>query len=212
MRKRLLSLFAILVLVALPAIAELEIGAGITPSPSGSGDDPSSESGDFMSNSFQTLHLGWRTLGILYITGDFMVVPPGIAKGMTSYFDEAQNTWVEGIYRPAVISVYDVGFKIKIKNFSFWVQGGLNQFYLYRQAELENFNPPNIGANIKVGLGLRLFKFLGVEASAISVQPSFEDAVSVITNVFSEDELIQKDALDKLVDQLVPSIQLVIYL
>jgi hypothetical protein len=213
MAKRIIALMAVLLLASIPIFAEIELGVGLTPATQDKGSTgTSNQSYDVWNDSFKTVHLGWRTLGVLYFSGDFMVVPPGVAKGMTSYYDSGLNTWVEGIYRPAVISLYDVGLKLALKSLSFSAQVGINQFYLYKQDEIQNFNPPQIGANLKVAAGLRLVRFLGMEVGAISVQPSFKDAVDVVKGVFDKDARTQKDAVDKLVKQIIPTIQIVLYL
>ena len=213
MRKSAALLLAVMLLLGGAAWGEIEFGAGLTPL-TGEGDSSGSEnnSGDFFQNSYITLHLGYRLLGIFYLSGDYITIPPNIAKGMTSYYDEVNDTWVEGINRPAIISAYDAGLKLVIGKLDFTLQAGLNKFYIYKQSELENFSPPDFGVNLKLGVGLKLFKFMGLEISVLSVQPSFQDAIDVVKGVFDTDTATQSDAVDKLLKQIVPLLQLVIYL
>ena len=216
MRKQLLVLIAMMVLTALPALAEIELGIGVSP-PMGqdtSNSNTANQSGSqqFWDGATKSIHIGLRTLAIVYISGDFIVVPSYFTQTMTNSWDNATQSWTGGQYRPGVVSLYDLGFKLKLGSVSLSASAGINQFYVYKQSEILDFTPPPLGVNLRLGAGLRLFKILGLEAVIVTVQPSFKDAIDVVKGSFSSDAEYQQSSLDRLTKQLIPMIQAVLYL
>jgi hypothetical protein len=220
MRKWLFVLAAMIVAFVPPALAEIELGIGISPT---IGQDSSSNSTTtsatesqgfqkFWNDSTKSVHLGWRTLGILYVSGDFVVVPSFVAQTMSESYDSSTESWSQGVYRPGILSLYDAGFKLKLGPVNLSAQAGINQFYIYRQTDIPDFVAPQLGVNLRLGAGLRFAKHLGLEAVIVTVQPSFKDAADVVTGVFSSDPQLQSASMDRLVNQLIPAIQAVIYL
>jgi hypothetical protein len=218
MNKWLFILAAMIVFIVMPAVAEIELGIGVSPplgqDTSASNMNSANQTGmqQFWNGATKSLHAGWRTLGILYVSGDFVLIPSFFTETMTGSWDSSTATWSPGVYRPAVVSLYDAGFKLKLGSLSLSVQAGLNQLYVYKQSELVNFNAPPLGVNLRLGAGLRLAKFLGLEAVIVTLQPSFQDAVDVVKGVVSSDSVLQQNSLDRLTKQLIPSIQAVLYL
>jgi hypothetical protein len=218
MRKWLFFLAAMISLIAPPALAEIELGIGVSPplgqdtSASNTNAANQTETQQFWNGATKSLHVGLRTLGILYVSGDFVLIPSFFTETMTGSWDGSTETWTPGIYRPAVVSLYDAGFKLKLGSLSLSAQAGINQLYVYKQSELIDFTAPPLGVNLRLGAGLRLAKFLGLEAVIVTLQPSFQDAVDVIKGVASSDSVLQQSSLDRLTKQLIPSIQAVLYL
>jgi hypothetical protein len=216
-RKWPLLLVALLALAVLPALAEIELGIGVSP-PIGQDTSVSNTTGSsdplqqFWDGATKSVHLGLRSFGILYLSGDFIVVPPFFTEGMTSSWDSAKQSWGNGYYRPAVVSLYDLGLKLKLGPVGLSASAGINQLYLYKQSELGGYSPPDLGVNLRLGAGLRLLKFLGIEAVIVTVQPSFKDAVEVVEGVFASDPVLQQSSMDRLTKQLIPMIQAVLYL
>jgi len=209
MRKQLLVFIAMMVLTALPALAEIELGIGVSP-PMG---QDTSGSQQFWDGATKSVHIGLRTLAVLYFSGDFIVVPSYFADSMSGHWDSAGQSWVQGTYnRPGVISLYDAGLKLKLGSINLSASAGINQFYLYKQSEVSDYTPPELGVNLRLGAGLRLFKILGLEAVIVTVQPSFKDAIDVVKGSFSSDAEYQQSSLDRLTKQLIPMIQAVLYL
>lgn len=211
MRKRSLAAMLLGLALALPAAAEMELGFGLTPIPNDAASQPAGQNSGLWANSFKTFHAGLRTLGVLYVSADLIVVPPNVTEGMTSRYDPDTGQVLQGINRPAVIQVYDAGLKLMLGNLSLAFQGGINQFYIYHQSDIGNFDPPNIGANLRATAGYKLASFLGAEVGVISVQPSLEEAAGNLRGLFSPDPTARQGAIDKLTRQLVPSLQLVLY-
>jgi len=212
MRKHLCTFLALVALAALPALAEVEFGIGISP-PIGQPASTSTDAGQqIWDGATKSVHIGMRTLGVLYFSGDFIVVPSFLTQTMTSTWNSGTQTWDQGVYRPGVVSLYDLGLKLKLGSVNLSASAGVNQFYVYKQDEISNFTPPALGVNLRLGAGFRIFKILGLEAVIVTIQPSFQEAVDVVKGVFNSDSAVQQDSMDRLTKQLIPMIQAVLYL
>ncbi len=191
MRKTVLfvALLALAVFVATPAFAEMELGLSWTPVP---GND---NSPDAQMESITGFHVGYQWWGIFYASWDSLVMPPEIINSFT------------GFQRPGFLNLFNAGLRLRIGPIIGYATLGTNNIYVYRQAELENFDP-SFGANLRAGVGLK-FNWWGINVSGTSVFPSFERLTQTLAALGDPDT--QQIAIDKIVDGLVPSINLTFY-
>ena len=220
MKKRILMLLMLFALLITPVFAELELGFGLTPVASNNDDGTQNQDSNFFEDSLKTFHFGLRWWFIFYGSLDSMVVPPAMAQELSSPWIEDPSYpgggyWGEGYFRPAFLNIYDIGFKLALGPLSGSAQLGVNTLYLYKQNELKSadktFNS-NLGANIKIAAGLKFGRALGIEAAALSVQPSIKTAVQTVRGLFAESESVRTNASQRFRDTLLYSFMLVLYL
>lgn len=212
MDKRAAAILLLIAVISAPVFAELELGFGFAPSfvqPDEADANDESES-DFFENSFKTLHLGYRFWGVMYWSLDSVIMPPAVTEYFTSSFDGEYYTM--GVYRPAMINLYDLGLQIRLWDFMLQAQMGVNKLHIYRQEDLGDRFNTNLGANLKVGLGYRFSRHFGLVGNLYSVQSSLDEAFDVLGDLTSDNELIREAAKEKLSSQTIASIMLVLYL
>jgi hypothetical protein len=200
MRKLCISFFVLLLILAVsPAYSQFDVGLSWTPVP---GEDSSRDQGGGV-DSIVGMHLGWNPWFILYVSWDSLVMPNTVISGMTGYYDEENDYYVDGYYAPGFLNMYDFGIMLKILPFIGTLQIGTNNIYVYQQGIVGGF-----GANMKVGLGLR-FDFWGIMITGTSVFSSMEKLVSTFQGLGNEST--RQWAVQELTSGLVPSIVASIY-
>jgi hypothetical protein len=185
MKKILVPLAVILLLaLAVPAFAELELGMSWTPIT-----DTNAVTSDAMQN-VPGFHVGYGWF-ILYASWDSLAMP---------------SFWVAnvlGVDYPAFLNLYDAGFRFIIKPLELYVLVGTNNLRVYDDTHDYGF-----GANIRLGAGLK-FGWWGINVSGTNVYASWSDLTAVVTGLASE---AKRDwAVQQIVDGLVPSLNLTFY-
>ncbi len=176
----------VMFLVAAPAFSEQwELGISVTPVP-----------GKEEDNMLAGFHFGYKWWYIWYATWDSIVLPPWIIQDWTGYV------------RPGFLNMFDAGVHLNLGPFIGYTELGVNYLYLYKQAE-DNIKAGGGGVNLRVGAGLK-FNWWGLNLSGTAVFPSFSDLGRVLKGLVSEKT--RELAFDALLRQLVPSINLVLYL
>lgn len=178
---RKLVLAAILVVcVTGAAFAEFELGFGIAP-PLSSTDQETGYDGFFYNNT-AILHAGYSFAWLFYASVDAMILPPVAVSGLTGYLNPITGNYQNGIFRPGILSLIDVGFRPRIGGLMLMVSTGINSLYVYKQEELtadETFNP-SLGVNLRAGVGLKLGKVLGIMVSATTVFSDFDTMIGTL--------------------------------
>ena len=191
MRKMVLlgALLVLAMFVVAPAFAELELGLSWTPVPA------NDKNPDAEFESIVGFHVAYQWWGIFYATWESMVMPDDIINDFTGY------------QRPGFLNLFDAGLRLRIGPVIGYATLGTNNIYVYRQSELESFDP-GFGANLRLGAGLK-FGWWGVNVSGTSVFPSFEGLTKTLAALGDPDT--RDIALEKIVDGLIASINLTFY-
>lgn len=188
MRKTVLIAALLVLAMATPVFADLELGLSWTPI---LGEDNQIEED---MESITGFHVGYQWWGIFYATWDSLVMPPGEIAGITGY------------KRPGFLNLFDAGLRLRLGPIIAYTTAGVNTLYVYKQDELAGFDP-DFGANLRAGAGLK-FGWWGVNVSGTTVFPSFDRLVQTLAALGTEDRDI---AIDKIVNGLIPSINLTLY-
>jgi len=192
MRKTaLFAMFLVLAFViAGPVIADIEIGISATIDPA-EANDPDAELVPIPG-----FHLAYQWWGIFYASWDAMVLPPNLVNDLTGYL------------RPGFLNLFDAGIRIRLGPIIAYATAGTNNIYVYRQAELKDFNP-EFGANVRIGAGLK-FGFIGVNLSGTTVFASFDRLARTFQNLRGTPSE-QRAAIDTIVSGLIPAINVTLY-
>jgi len=217
-KKLALCAFLILFLSGV-AFAELEVGFGIAP-PLGSTSDETSDdqtesdsessSGGFFYDNTAVLHAGYSFAWLFYASLDAMMLPPSAVSSMTGYFNVDDGTYKNGVYRPGILSLIDVGIRPRIGPLMLMVTTGINNLYIYQQDELDEEFASSLGVNLRVGLGLKLSKWLGLMVSGTVVFSDFDSMIFTLKAL--EDPKLTEKATEQLLNNLYPVITLNLHL
>jgi hypothetical protein len=196
MRKSvLLVAFVLLAMfVATPAFAELELGLSWTPVPADA-DDPNA-TGEEELESMMGFHVGYGFWGIFYASWDSLVMPPRLIAGFTGY------------ELPGFLNLYDAGIRLRIGPVIAYVTAGINNLYVYRQAELGQIDA-SVGANLRLGAGAQ-FGWWGVNVSGTAVFDTFKQLTQTVGALAGTD-LERQVAVDTIVNGLIPSLNVTLY-
>jgi hypothetical protein len=189
MRKIVLITALLALVMAMPVFADIEIGASWTPVLA----DEKSSSEDL--ESITGFHLGYQWWGIFYATWDSLIMPPDIINGLVGY------------QRPGFLNLIDAGITIRIGPIVTYVTAGINNVYVYKQEELSGYEP-EFGANLRAGAGLK-FGWWGVNVSGTAVFASFERMAQTLAAL--GDDATRDIAFEKIVDGLIPSVNVTLY-
>jgi len=171
MRKGIILAALLAVMVAAPAIAELELGFGIAPP---IGDIPAGAEGEtFFDDATKVLHAGYSFLWLFYACYDGLVLPPYAVSSMTSTLDTSTGSYSSGYYRPGFLNTFSLGIRPRIGPFSIMAAVGINQLYVYKEGEDELDIPP-VGVHLKLGAGFRFAKWLGISVTGTTVFSDFD--------------------------------------
>lgn len=191
MRKAILVAAVLIVVLAVPTFSnELELGLSWTPLP---GADQNAEE-EAELDSITGFHIAYNWWAVMYASWDSLVMPPFIIQEWTGY------------KRPGFLNLYDVGLRITLGPIVTYLTVGMNNVYVYKQDQVGFEN--NLGANLRLGAGLK-FGWWGVNASGTAVFPSFEYMGNTLKGLASD--ATREIAVGKIVDALVPSINLTLY-
>jgi hypothetical protein len=195
--KKLLGPLAVLVLLALavPAFAEVELGISATPVQGGQ-----SNAGGY--DTITGFHVGYAW-SIIYLSWDALAMPAVLVQNMTGHFDEKTSSYVTGVYAPGFLNLYDAGLRLVLQPFLVYAEVGTNNLYVYK-----NQGGGSFGANLRIGAGLR-FNTWGVNLSGTSVFDSFDQLSKTLTKLASKDTA--NEAIAAIGKNIVPSINLTFY-
>ena len=195
--KKLFGPLAVMLLLALavPAFAEVELGISATPVQGG---QSNANGTDFITG----FHIGY-TWGILYLSWDPLAMPASMVQNMTGYFDEKSQAYVTGVYAPGFLNLYDAGLRFSLKPFLVYAEVGTNNLYVYK-----NQGGGSFGANLRLGAGLR-FNTWGINVSGTSVFGSFGQLTDTLKGLVSTDT--RNAAIQAITANLVPSINFTFY-
>ena len=194
MRKAFLAAAVLILLVlAGPVFSdEIELGLSWTPVP---GTDPTDPTEEF--NSITGFHVAYSFFEIVYASWDSLVMPPPIIEEWTGY------------RRPGFLNLIDIGIRLELGPIMLTIEGGVNNIYVWRQGEIQGGLDPTIGANLRLAAAFRM-GWWSVGLSGTAVFPSFQYMVNTLSGLVSPKT--QAASLDKIVNALVPTIMVVIYI
>jgi hypothetical protein len=196
MKKILLPLAIVVLLeLATPVFAELELGISGTPY-------PNPQTGNTM-DMLIGFHVGYAWSG-LYGSWDSIAVPNFMVQNWTGGYYRADGTYVLGYNVPGFLNLYDVGIRLVLRPLVGLVEVGVNSLYVYQVGLLDT----GLGANLRLGLGLKLHRW-GIMVTGTSVFGSWDDLTTTLSGLFSDTR--RKDSLNRIENSLVPSFQLTIY-
>lgn len=212
-KKLMLATFLILALAGTAFTDELELGFGIAPPLAQSQDDMMNNMDKgFFYNNTAVLHVGYSFAWLFYASYDALMLPPVAVSSMTGSFDVTNGTYQTGVYRPGILSLIDVGFRPRIGPVIIMVSTGLNNLYIYKQSELvDNAGfTPDLGVNLRAGLGFKIGKLLSINASGTVVFNSFESMISTLEGLGNA--AMRDMVLDNLMSNLYPVISINLHL
>lgn len=209
-KKLMLAAFLILALAGTAFTDELELGFGIAPPLNQ--DDMQGPSKGFFYDNTAVLHVGYSFAWLFYASYDALMLPPASVSSMTGSFNVDDGTYQPGIYRPGVLSLIDVGFRPRIGPVILMVSTGFNNLYIYKQDELEEHAgfSPDLGVNLRAGLGFKFGKALSVMASGTVVFNNFDSMISTLEGLGNDN--MRDMVLDNLLSNLYPVITLNLHL
>lgn len=193
MRRNVLLGLLLVVLVATPQLfAEdnLEVGASFVPTSSPEDEEPL----EFIWGS----HLGYRFWGIFYAGWDALVVPPHIIQDWTPF------------YRPGFLNLFDAGLRLDIGPIIGYATLGVNNLYVYRQDEDNLTFNDDLGANLRLGVGLKFNHAWGVSLQGRSIFPSMDDLIYTLRGL--GDPEARPFVVRRIRDGLIPALVVTLYL
>jgi hypothetical protein len=208
-KKLMLAAFLILALAGTAFTDELELGFGIAPPLNQ--DDMQGPSKGFFYDNTAVLHVGYSFAWLFYASYDALMLPPASVLDMTTFYDYEFQTERAGVLRPGILSLIDVGFRPRIGPVIIMVSTGINNLYIYKQDDLkEQGFEPDLGVNLRAGLGFKFGKLLSVMASGTVVFNNFETMISTLQGLGYDD--MRSRVLEDLLANLYPVITINLHL
>ncbi len=210
-KKLMLATFLILALAGTAFTDELELGFGIAPPLSQEDMTENGDKGFFYTNT-AVLHVGYSFAWLFYTSYDALMLPPASVSSMTGVFDVDDGTYQTGIYRPGILSLINVGFRPRIGPVILMLSTGFNNLYIYKQDELEQnagFSP-DLGVNLRAGLGFKFGKALSIMASGTVVFNNFDSMISTLEGLGNDN--MRDLVLDNLMSNMYPVITINLHL
>jgi len=208
---KLLTIAVILtLLILIPATAnELELGMSLTPIGTEGEDNPDPEAEDTVLV-LPGFHVGYRFAGIGFISWDSYVMPPELITLMTSVYDSETDQNTLGPFRPGFLNTWNIGAKLIIGPLVGYSTIGLNNIYVYKQAEYpdEEFNS-SFGTNWKVGAGWK-FGDWGINLDFMAIFSNADTMFSELDLLFTGNNEEQAAAKERI--QFIPSLVATLYL
>lgn len=187
-RRTAIVLVLLIAVFAAPLAAQnLELGASFIPTA------PPEESLEFIWGS----HLGYKVLAILYGGWDALVVPPHMIQDWTGY------------YRPGFLNLFDAGLRLDLGPLVGYATVGLNRIYVYRQDPDGLRFDDDLGANLRVGAGLK-FGSWGLVLNGRSLFPNMDELADTLRAL--GDPGTRDRAFARIQDGLIPSLVVTLYL
>lgn len=200
--RRYVVLLALALTLGSGAWAELELGLGIAPP---IGEVPKeAKSDDFFGDATKVAHVGYSFWWLFYASYDGFILPPYAVSQLTGTIDVESNGWKPGYFRPGFLNTINVGFRPTLGPLILSTTVGINTLYVYRQLDDELDTPP-LGVNLRLGVGLKLAKFLGITLSGTSVFGDPRELVSTLQALGSSNEFTQQLAIERILSNLFPS-------
>jgi len=206
-KKLMLATFLILALAGTAFTDELELGFGIAPPLNM--DDMQQESKGFFYDNTAVLHVGYSFAWLFYASYDALMLPPASVSSITGSFNIEDGTYNNGFYFPGILSLVNVGFRPSIGPVVLMVTTGINNLYIYKQSELDGLTP-DLGVNLRAGLGFKIGKMLSIMASGTVVFNNFESMISTLEGLGDDD--MRDMVLDNLLSNLYPVISINLHL
>jgi hypothetical protein len=217
MKKKAFMLIVGLLLLSLAAplwSGELELGVSLFPIDWGNNPNEGTmitEADESFINSWLFgFHMGYAW-GLFYTSWDSFVLPPHIIRDIATV---VENDIIvrEGFYRPGFVNYFDFGLRLVLLNTLVgFAELGVNTLYIYKQDQLaEEDQPGTFGANLRLGAGLRVNDWLGIDLTGTALFPSFGKMLEVLGDLSSDDDAVQEAALSQI--KLFPTVMLVWYL
>ena len=209
-KKLMLATFLILALAGTAFTDELELGFGIAP-PLNQEAMQGPSKGFFYDNT-AVLHVGYSFAWLFYASYDALMLPPASVSNLTRVSDYELDIVQSGIYRPGILCLIDVGFRPRIGPVIIMVSTGLNNLYIYDQESLEANTEfqPDLGVNLRAGLGFKFGKMLSVMASGTVVFNNFDSMISSLEGL--GDDNMRDIVIDDLLSKLYPVISINLHL
>jgi hypothetical protein len=211
MNRRILIPVVALALLATPAFAQFDLGLTATV-PLAATADPSAQV-----EALPGFHFGYGFLWLFYGSLDSIVLGPQTVQSMTKRVQELEGGGIyetAGYYRPGFLNLADVGARLIIGPFVAAAQFGLNSLYIYKQQEILAENPnfqSGFGANFQVTGGLR-FGFWGVSVIGTAVFPDMTSAIRSVSRLVANSEAERTLAFNQIVQRMIPTLAVVLYL
>ena len=153
--------------------------------------------------------MGYSFWWLFYASYDALILPPFAVAGMTGNYDAATDSYSPGVFRPGVLSLFDVGFRPKIGPFTFMLTTGFNNLYIYKQDELDDYEGMDLGVNLRAGLGFKLNKAFSIAVSGTVAYNSFNDMVWNLESLFGENgDYAAQIAEERIKNNFLPAIVL----
>lgn len=195
------------------AWAEIELGFGVSP-PIGKTEkegDPGPEGP--LGDTILSFHAGYSFWWLFYLSADAYVVPPSFVKGATTAFDTEEGFTQEGIYRPGFLNMLDVGIRPRIGPIALMATVGVNQLYIYKEADLpKDMKKPSLGLNLRLGGHVFISKNLAVTLNGTLVFQDPEQMGKFFDAVGGSNEYLREQAIKYLRDNLYPTVGLTLVL
>jgi hypothetical protein len=206
MSKKVLYAAIAFLIAAAPIWAEIEVGVGIAPPMSQNDGAPASQG--VLGDMILSLHAGYSFLWLFYASADALVVPPTAVVNLTKQVDNAGFV-KDGLYRPGLLNLFDIGIRPRLGPIALMAEVGLNQLYIYKQKELPNdYQPPQLGVNLRLGVYWFLAKNLAVVASGTGVFGSVDELKGFINAVSGSDPYMRQKTIEVFTNNLYPTIGL----
>ncbi len=206
-KKLMLAAFLILAMAGTAFTDELELGFGIAPPLFNQSETPEESRGFFYDNT-AVLHVGYSFAWLFYASYDALMLPPMAVRQLTTVYDYDLQTERFGILRPGILSLIDIGFRPRIGPVIFMLSAGLNNLYIYQQSDLmeDEVFSPDLGVNLRSGLGFKFGKALSIMASGTVVFNNFESMISTLEGL--GDDSSRDEVLEDLLASLYPVISI----
>lgn len=209
-KKLMLAAFLTLALAGTAFTDELELGFGIAPPLNQ--DDMQGPSKGFFYDNTAVLHVGYSFAWLFYASYDALMLPPASVRALTTVYDYEMQTERDGINRPGILSLIDVGFRPRIGPVMLMLTTGLNNLYIYQQSDLveDEVFSPDLGVNLRAGIGLKFGKALSIMASGTVVFNSFETMTETLRALGNDAS--RSMVLDNLLGNMYPVIMFNLHL
>ncbi|MFH2113472.1 MAG: hypothetical protein ABIJ86_03050 [Spirochaetota bacterium] len=210
-KKLMMSVFLILAMAGAAFSNEIEIGFGVAPPLVKTEAGKSTYEGFFYENT-GILHAGYSFAWLFYVSADAYLLPPVAVSGMTGYFDVASGTYQNGIFRPGILGLFNIGIRPKIGPLLLMASTGINTLHIYKQEELADADraSSSLGVNLRVGVGFKMNKLIGIMASGTVAFSDFDTMKSTLEALNDPD--LADMASERIMSNLYPAVTISLHL
>jgi len=208
MRKSVFLAVVLFLATGIGAFAEIELGVGIAP-PIGTVPDNASSGGP-LGDSTIVFHAGYSFWWLFYGSYDGFVLPPYAVSQMTGTIDTTTNSVSTGYYRPGFLNTFNFGIRPRLGPLMISASVGVNSLYIYK-GEADGLTAPPLGVNLRVGAGWKFTKNLGLMVSGTSVFADSAELSATLDALSGSDAFMKRQAQDRIMSTLFPSVVLSLY-